>query len=160
MAIRLAIGAVIAIAVAALAVTPVAAQPPVEAKYVTPQFAAALVFEPARLDKAAIAAGLPAAEYGSGGVLWYRGSSLSGSRSRRSVLGGNAAFMPAFVLRYPADRRQEATRPARRRRREFKVGDVAYVRARSVAKFEMAGYAIDDRMLARTLEPMLKPGGE
>ena len=54
------------LAVAFLAATAASAEPPrgapVDAKYVPAPFVAALVFEPARLDKAAVAAGLPVGE--------------------------------------------------------------------------------------------------
>src|SRR5205823_11667174 len=93
----------------ALTFSTAAAQPPaagpVEAKYVPPAFAAALVFEPARLDKAAKATGLPAAE------LWKTVELIAGTDVKQfervtflvdPFPGGNVAFMPAFVLRYPA----------------------------------------------------------
>src|SRR5262245_9773107 len=78
---------------------------PVEAKYVPPQFAAAVVFEPARVEKGAKAAGLPAAE------VWKAAEGFVGTDPKQfervtflvdPFPGGNVAFMPAFVLRYPA----------------------------------------------------------
>jgi hypothetical protein len=158
------------IAVIALAVSPAGAQSPVEAKYVPPQFAAAVVLEPARLDKAAKDAGLRVAE------LWKVVEGFSGTDvkqfERITLLvnpfpGGNVAFMPAFVLRYPAgtDARKHLAPLLGGEVKEFKVGDVAYVRSTmlKLAKVEMAGYAIDDRTLLVAawpdLEPMLKSGG-
>jgi hypothetical protein len=168
------------IRVAALAVvlgvaTAASAQPrregPVEAKYVPPPFFAAVVFEPAWLDKSATAAGLPVGE------LWKAVEGLAGTDAKKfervTVLldplpGGNVAFMPAFVLRYPAgtDARKQLPALLGGEVKEAKVGDVTYVRSAKykLAKEEMAGYAIDDRTLLvapwPTLEPMLKPGGE
>ena len=159
------------IAVAVLAVSPAAAQPPVEAKYVPPHFCAAVVFEPARLDKAAKAVGLPAAE------LWKGIEEAAGTDPKQfervtflvnPFPGGNVAFMPAFVLRYPAgtDARKQLAPLLGGELKEFKVGDVTYVRSTKLklAMVEMAGYAIDDRTLLvaswRDLEPMLKAGGE
>jgi hypothetical protein len=147
------------------------AQPPVEAKYVPPQFTAALVFEPARLEKSAKAAGLPVAE------VWKIVEEMSGTDAKQfervtflldPLPGGNVAFMPAFVLRYPAgtDAKKQLVPLLGGEVKEAKVGDVAYVRSAKykLAKVEMAGYAIDDRTLLvadwQTLEPMLKPGGE
>jgi hypothetical protein len=169
MKIKLTLAAVV------LTLSTAAAQPPaggpVEAKYVTPTFVAAVVFEPARLDKAAKDAGLPAAE------VWKVIEGFSGTEVKQfervtflvePFPGGNVAFMPAFVLRYPAgtDARKQLAPLLGGDVTEAKVGDIAYVRSTKykLAKVEMAGYAIDDRTLLvaawPTLEPMLKPGGE
>jgi hypothetical protein len=167
MRIRVEIAAAAAVV---LTLSTAAAQAPVEAKYVLPQFAAAIVFEPARLDKSAKAAGLPVAE------LWKTIEGISGTDTKQfervtflvdPLPGGNVAFMPAFVLRYPAgtDARKQLAPLLGGEVKEAKVGDVAYVRSTKLklAKVEMAGYAIDDRTLLvaawPTLEPMLKPGG-
>lgn len=156
---------------AAVAVGPAAAQPPAEAKYVTPQYAAAIVFEPTRIDKSAKEAGVPIAE------LWKMVEGIAGTDAKQferiTVLldpfpGGNVAFMPTFALRYPAgtDARKQLASLLGGDVKEFKVGEVAYVRSTKfkVAKVEMAGYAIDDRTLLVApwvmLEPMLKPIGE
>jgi hypothetical protein len=164
---------IVALAVILLVAAPAAAQPPraapVDAKFVTPQFFAALVFEPARLEKSANALGLPIKD------AW---KALEGIAStdvkqfeRVTVLidplpGGNVAFMPAFVLRYPAGTDARKQLPALLGEvKEAKVGDVAYVRSTKyqLAKAEMAGYVIDDRTLLvaawPTLEPMLQPRG-
>ena len=163
------------LAVALLAATAAPAEPPrgapVDAKYVPAPFVAALVFEPARLDKAAVAAGLPVGE------AWKALEGITGADAKQfervvflidPIPGGNVAFMPAFVLRYPAgtDARKRLPALLGGDVKEAKAGDVAYVRSTKykLAMVEMAGYAIDDRTLLvaawPTLEPMLKPGAD
>ena len=163
------------LAVAFLAATSAPAEPPrgapVDAKYVPAPFVAALVFEPARLDKAAVAAGLPVGE------AWKALEGLTGADTKQfervvflidPIPGGNVAFMPAFVLRYPAgtDARKRLPALLGGDVKEAKAGDIAYVRSTKykLAMVEMAGYAIDDRTLLvaawPTLEPMLKPGAD
>ena len=163
------------LAVAFLAATAASAEPPrgapVDAKYVPAPFVAALVFEPARLDKAAVAAGLPVGE------AWKALEGLTGADTKQfervvflidPIPGGNVAFMPAFVLRYPAgtDARKRLPALLGGDVKEAKAGDVTYVRSTKykLAMVEMAGYAIDDRTLLvaawPTLEPMLKPGAD
>ena len=163
------------LAVAFLAATAASAEPPrgapVDAKYVPAPFVAALVFEPARLDKAAVAAGLPVGE------AWKALEGLTGADTKQfervvflidPIPGGNVAFMPAFVLRYPAgtDARKRLPALLGGDVKEAKTGDITYVRSTKykLAMVEMAGYAIDDRTLLvaawPTLEPMLKPGAD
>ena len=163
------------LAVAFLAATAASAEPPraapVDAKYVPAPFVAALVFEPARLDKAAVAAGLPVGE------AWKAFEGITGADTKQfervvflidPIPGGNVAFMPAFVLRYPAgtDARKRLPALLGGDVKEAKAGDIAYVRSTKykLAMVEMAGYAIDDRTLLvaawPTLEPMLKPGAD
>lgn len=169
MPIKRTIGAMIA--VAGLVGTPATAQKPrespVEAKYVPPSFAAALVFEPAKLDKAMKNTGLPVAEF------WKVIVGIAGTDAKpfervtffiEPFPGGNVAFMPAFALRYPAgtDARKQLAPLLGGEVTNAKVGEVAYVRSAKykLAKVEMAGYSIDDRTLLvaawPTLEPMLK----
>lgn len=144
---------------------------PAETKFVTAPFCAALVFEPGRLDKSATAVGLPI------GDAWKALEGMAGTDvkafERVIVLidplpGGNVAFMPAFVIRYPAGTDAKKKLPALLggEVEEAKVGNIAYVRSTKfkMAKEEMAGYAIDDRTLLiaawPTLEPMLRPAGK
>ena len=163
------------LAVAFPAATAAPAEPPrgapVDAKYVPAPFVAALVFDPARLDKAAVAAGLPVGE------AWKALEGITGADTKQfervvflidPIPGGNVAFMPAFVLRYPAgtDARKRLPALLGGDVKEAKAGDVTYVRSTKykLAMVEMAGYAIDDRTLLvaawPTLEPMLKPGAD
>ena len=129
----------------------------------------AIVFEPTRLNKSATAAGLPISE------LWNTVEGISGTETKQferiTVLvepfpGGNVAFMPAFVLRYPAGTDARKQLPILLGEvKDAKIGDIAYVRSTKfkLAKVEMAGYAVDDRTVLvapwPTLELMLKPTG-
>jgi hypothetical protein len=162
-------GAVIVLT--AFVVIPATAQPPVESKFVTQQYAAAIVFEPARLEKSAQAAGLSVAG------LWKTIEEMGGPDVKQFeritclidlLPNGDLAFMPAFVLRYPpgTDARRQITPLLGGEVKEFKVGNVDYVRSTKIklAQVEMSGHIIDDSTLLIAvwpiLEPMLKPGGE
>jgi hypothetical protein len=161
--------AALAVVLAGAATGRAADGPPAEAKHVAPGFCAAVVIDPARLDKSATAAGLTV------GDLWKLVEQFTGadakSFERVTVLiepfpGGNVAFFPAFVLRYPAgtDARKQLPKVLGEVK-ESTANGVTYHRSTKyqMAKTEMAGYAIDERTLLvapwPTLEPMLKPVG-
>lgn|GEM_PF-6905851 len=144
---------------------------PAETKFVAAPFCVAIVFEPVKLDKSATAAGLPI------GDAWkvLEGMTDTDVKAFERVIvlidplpGGNVAFMPAFVLRYPAGTDAKKKLPALLggEVKEAKLGDVTYVYSTKykMAMVEMAGYAVDDRTVliapSPTLEVMLKAAGD
>jgi hypothetical protein len=152
------------------------AQPPkarpavVDAAYVPPKFVAALVVNPARLEKSAAGAGFPVADLLK---LVEDQTGIDPKVIDRAVLyidpmpGGNVAFFPAAAVRFKqgTDAKKQLA-AALGETTEATASDKTYLRSAKVqmAKAAIAGYAIDDRTAIFApwpkLEEMLKGGKE
>ena len=140
-------------------------------KWIPPTFAAAVVVEPARLEKAAAGVGLPVES------LWRLVESTTGLDPRtveRFTLlvdplpGGNVAFFPAVVARFPADaeaKKQLAPLLGKSVVKRVRGNKTYLLSSRyKMAGVEIAGFAADDRTLLfgpwPSLVPMLDPNNE
>ena len=141
-------------------------QPPkvLDEKYVSPGFALAVTFEPARFHKAAKAAGLPTDDW------WEQARKQSGidltqvervTGLQEPLLSWSVLGMGAIALRYPdgVDRRAKLAEILGDDAVKTTAGDHSYYRSKKYrfldqAELEMAGYA--DRDVLLSVWPMLE----